>query len=305
MSILLGVQKKKMAPESIKLEKIREWSNKYRLLQPDSVRNMAASLQSVGQLQPIILQKEDEVYNLIDGIKRFRAAEELGLGEISSLVFEVDTAMAKAMIIHYNRQGSSLSMYEQGLIISSLVKDHSISQKEVSRMLRQSHSWVCRRLGMIDRLMPEVQDEICMGSISLSHGRELVKLPRGNQADALKVVIRERLTSRECAIVVDRVLKCKDKAELDFLYKNTREVILGVLNKDKYYDSRLSEHGNRLLKAREILKLEASILGRLLRDVQTEKLTEAEREILYPSLEQLPMMMSKLSEDINIKTQKK
>jgi ParB/RepB/Spo0J family partition protein len=299
--ILLGANTEKMNPLSVKTEQIREWSNTYRLIHPDAVRGMVASMQSTGQLQPIILQLHDDRYNIIDGIKRYRAAQELGMEELQSLVFEVNTAMAKAMIIHYNRQGSSLSMYEQGLIISSLVKEHSISQKEVSKLLRQSQSWVCRRLGMIDRLLPQLQDEIRMGGISVSHGRELVKLPRGKQSQALEVVVRERLTSRECTILVDKLLKCRNTTEDEFLYKNIREVIHQVLYKDKYYDSRLSEHGNRLLKAREILKLEANILGSLLRDVQTERLTEQERGILYPSLAELPCFMSKLSEDINKK----
>ena len=105
----MGANTAKVDPISIKTEKIREWSNEYRLIHPDAIRGMVASMMSGGQLQPIILQKQEETYNIIDGIKRYRAALELGLQELASLVFEVDTAMAKAMIIHYNRHNSSSS----------------------------------------------------------------------------------------------------------------------------------------------------------------------------------------------------
>jgi ParB/RepB/Spo0J family partition protein len=259
---------------------------------------MVVSMQSVGQLQPVILQKQEDRFNLIDGIKRYRAALELGLQELPSLVFEVDTAMAKAMIIHYNRHNSSLSMYEQGLIVSSLIREHKMSQKEVSKLLRQSHSWVCRRLGMIERLLPEVQDEIRMGSISVSHGRELVKLPRGNQGQALAVVLKEGLSSRECAIVVDKLLKSRDAQGTQYIYNNSREVIRQVVQKDKYYDSRLSDHGNRILKSRELLRLQLNIMSGVLHSVHTEKLSGEENDILLPGLDELLTPMSRLTEII-------
>lgn len=287
-----------MEPIPVKAEKMQEWSNEYRLIHPDAVRGMVSSMQSVGQLQPIILQRQVDRYNIIDGIKRYRAALELGLEELQSLVFEVDAAMAKAMIIHYNRHNSNLSMYEQGLIVSSLVRDHKMSQKEVSKLLRQSHSWVCRRLGMIDRLLPQVQDEIRMGSISVSHGRELVKLPRGNQVQALAVVMKEGLSSRECAIVVDKLLKSGDAYSTQYIYNNSREVIRQVVQKDKYYDSRLSDHGNRILKSRELLRLQISIMSGLLQSVRTENLSGEENNILLPGLDELLMPMSRLTEII-------
>jgi len=287
-----------MNPISIKTEKIREWSNEYRLISLDSVRAMVVSMMSGGQLQPIILQKQEDSYNIIDGIKRYRAALELGLEELSSLVFEVDTAMAKAMIIHYNRHSSSLSMYEQGLIVRSLVREHKMDQKEVSTLLRQSHSWVCRRLSMIERLLPEVQDEIRMGSISVSHGRELVKLPRGNQRQALAAVVKEGLSSRECAIVVDKLLKSRDIQDTQYIYGHSREVIRQVLQKDKYYDSRLSDHGNQILKSRELLRLQVNIISSVLQSVQTEKLSDEENDILLPGLNELLAPMNRLIEII-------
>ena len=106
-----------MDPIMVKPQDIREWSNEFRLIQPEAVRSMTQSMQSTGQLQPLILLKNDDGYHIIDGIKRYRAALELGLEELQSLVFEVDLVMAKAMILHYNRHSSSLSIYEQGLIV--------------------------------------------------------------------------------------------------------------------------------------------------------------------------------------------
>jgi ParB/RepB/Spo0J family partition protein len=288
-----------MEPIMVKTEDIREWSNEFRLIQPEAVRSMTQSMQSTGQLQPLILLKNDDGYHIIDGIKRYRSALELGLGELQSLVFEVDMVMAKAMILHYNRHSSSLTMYEQGLIVRSLIHDHGMSQREVSKVLRQSHSWVCRRLSLIEKLLPEVQDALRMGSITVSHGRELVKLPRGNQGQALEVVTRERLTSRECTIMVERLLKAKGTQEAGYIYSHSREVIRQALQGDKLHDSRLSDHGNRLLKARELLRLQVNILGGVLQSEHTTQLSPEQKSIVLPPLDELVAPMFRLTEIIH------
>jgi len=288
-----------MDPMMVKTEEIREWSNEYRLIQPEAVRSMTLSMQSTGQLQPLILLKNGDGYHIIDGIKRYRAALDIGLEALQSLVFEVDMVMAKAMILHYNRHSGSLSMYEQGLIVRSLVHDHGMSQKEVARVLRQSHSWVCRRLSLIERLLPEVQDALRMGSITVSHGRELVKLPRGNQGQALEVVTRERLTSRECAIVVESLLKAKSAQEAGYIYSHSQEVIRGALQGNKIHDSRLSDHGNRLLKARELLRLQVNILGGVLQSEHTSRLPSEQKAMVLPPMDELVAPMSRLTDIIH------
>jgi len=288
-----------MDPIMVKTEEIREWSNEYRLIHPEAVKSMELSMRATGQLQPLILLKNDDGYFIIDGIKRYRAALELRLKELLSLVFEVDIPMAKAMILHYNRHSSSLSMYEQGLIVHSLIQDHRMSQKEVARVLQQSHSWVCRRLSLIERLLPEVQDALRMGSITVSHGRELVKLPRGNQSRALSMVISEGLTSRECAIVVEKLLKAKGAQDADYIYNHSRQVIQQALQQEKLYDSRLSDHGNRLLKARELLRLQVNILGGVLQSEHTRQLPPEQKAMVLPPMDELVAPMGRLTDIIH------
>ncbi|MBW6474794.1 MAG: ParB/RepB/Spo0J family partition protein [Anaerolineaceae bacterium] len=297
----MGYFWQKIAPmESIKIkiDQIKEWSNEFRLIYPEAVRNMELSMQSNGQLQPLILLKNDDGYYIIDGIKRYRAALALGLTELQSLVFEVTMVMAKTMIIHYNRHSSSLSMYEQGLIVRSLVHDHGLSQKEVAQALRQSHSWVCRRLSLVERLLPEVQDALRMGSITVSHGRELVKLPRGNQGPALEIIIKEGLNCRESAIVVEKLLKAKSPKEAEYLYSQCREVIRQAMHGEKLYDSRLSVHGNRLLKARELLRLQINILSGALKSEHTAQLPAEQQAMVLPAMNDLVAPMNQLTEII-------
>jgi ParB-like chromosome segregation protein Spo0J len=61
-----------MEPILVKTQQIREWSNEFRLIWPEAVRSMELSMRSTGQLQPLILLKNDDGYHIIDGIKRYR-----------------------------------------------------------------------------------------------------------------------------------------------------------------------------------------------------------------------------------------
>jgi hypothetical protein len=98
--------------------------------------------------------------------------------------------------------------------------------------------------------------------------------------------------------VVDRLLKSKDNQDTEYIYKHSREVIRAVVQKDKYYDSRLSDHGNKLLKAREILRLQVNIMSGILQSFQTQKLGAEENDILIPGLKELLSPMCRLLETI-------
>ena len=119
------------------------------------------------------------------------------------------------------------------------------------------------------------------GNYYRSHGRELVKLLCGNQDQALKMVICERLTSRECAIVVDKLLKASGRETEGYIYNHSREVINQVLQRDKLFDSLLSDHGNWLLKARELLRLQENISGGVLQSEHTRQLPDEQKAMAF------------------------
>jgi len=124
-------------------------------------------------------------------------------------------------------------------------------------------------------------------------------LPRGNQGQALEVVMMECLTSRECAIVVERLLKTKNTQESGYIYSHPREVIRGAMQGDNLHDSRLSDHGNRLLKARELLRLQVNILGSVLQSEHTAQLPAEQKAMVLPAMIELVAPMERLTDLIH------
>jgi hypothetical protein len=92
-------------------------------------------------------------------------------------------------------------------VVHSLCREDGLSQVEVAVLVGRHKSWVCRRLSLIERLCDEALEHIRLGLIGKSIGRELTRLPRGNQQGALRTILKYRFCSRESARLVSLVLE--------------------------------------------------------------------------------------------------
>jgi ParB/RepB/Spo0J family partition protein len=287
----------------LKLEQIDTDLLTMRLMRPGQIKEMASWLARNGQLQPIIVNgTEQESYQVIDGFKRYYAAKELGWGTIKSEIIRVNVVTGKAMILSYNRGSHSLVEYEEALIVHSLSKDHRMEQKAISELLGYSRSWVCRRIALIEKLDGQVQDELRLGCISNSQARGIVKLPRGNQKEITKVIIAHKLTSRQSNLLIEKYMQTGDKQQQAYILNNPVEVLNPVADKKEIYDVRLGEHGNRLLKAVELLRQQQNIFIGQYTHHQTKGLKENEREVLRPKIQEAKEKSQKIITIINQKT---
>jgi hypothetical protein len=110
-------------------------------------------------------------------------------------------------MIALNRRKGAISDLEEGMVVHSLCREDGLSQVEVALLLGRHKSWVCRRLSLIERLCDEALEHIRLGLIPTSIGRELCRLPRGNQQAALHTIMKYRLCSRESARLVSVLLQ--------------------------------------------------------------------------------------------------
>jgi len=278
----------------LKLEQIGTELMVMRLMRPGQIKEMSSSLARNGQLHPIIVNgMEDNVYQVIDGFKRYYAAKGLGWSILKSEVIKENIAKCKAMILSYNRGSHSLVEYEEALIVNSLNKEHRMEQKAISQMLGYSRSWVCRRIALIEKLDAQVQDELRLGYISNSQARDIVKLPRGNQKEITKTIIEYKLSSRQSKQLIEKYLETGDKQQQAYILNNPLEVIVPEKKKESY-DVRLGEHGNRILKAVELLRQQQNIFIGQYSDHRTRGLKGQEIEILQPKIQEAKQKSRKI-----------
>jgi ParB/RepB/Spo0J family partition protein len=191
----------------IALSEIGQSYARLRLVHPQADAGMMDSLRQFGQIFPVVVVPLAERYELVDGFKRLRALKHLGYERVKASVVTLGVHALKAAMIALNRRKGAISDLEEGMVVHSLCREDGLSQVEVALLLGRHKSWVCRRLSLIERLCDEALEHIRLGLIPTSIGRELCRLPRGNQQAALHTILKYRLSCRESLRLVSVLLQ--------------------------------------------------------------------------------------------------
>jgi hypothetical protein len=187
---------------ALPLEEFGERYRRYRLSSPAAEEEMVRSFHRWGQLAPITVWVREDLAEVLDGFKRLSAARRTaGLESLSARRLEVDERGAKAAIYGLNQVGRHLVELEEAWIVFALVREDGLSQTEAASLLGRHKSWVHRRLALLERLCDQAQEDLRLGLLSVTAARQFVRLPAGNQLEALGVWPRDdtaRTRPRRC-----------------------------------------------------------------------------------------------------------
>jgi ParB/RepB/Spo0J family partition protein len=167
---------------------------------------MVKSIRNYGQISPVVCMKGPGGYELIDGFKRLRACRSLNQATLRAKTMEGSARVCKAALIQLNQSGRSINEMEEALVLQSLHREDGLMQTEIAALVGRDKSWVSRRISLMERLSEEVQEDIRLGLIPVITGRELAKLPRGNQKEAVDAILKHRYTTREAAKLIGYLL---------------------------------------------------------------------------------------------------
>jgi len=198
--------KEELCIEEIAVSEIGERYGAFRIVNPRADAAMVKSIQKYGQMSPVVCVKGEGGYELIDGFKRLRACRRLKQTTLRVKTMEVSGRVCKAAMIQLNWSGRSINEMEEAMVVQSLHREDRLPQIEIAVLLGRHKSWVSRRISLIERLSEEVQEDIRLGLISVITGRELAKLPRGNQKDAADAIVKRRYSTREAAKLIGYLL---------------------------------------------------------------------------------------------------
>jgi ParB-like chromosome segregation protein Spo0J len=186
-----------------------------RLCDAGQLGAMRHSLGRYGQLQPVVAFRDDsQQLEVIDGLKRLRAARALGWPELWVTVAEVGSVDAKVWLLELH-QCQGLSELEEGWLVRSLHRDDGLSQGAIAQRLGRHKSWVCRRLLLAEGLAPAVQADVRLGLLKPRAAVALGPLPRGNgrQAEAATVVVRRAMTVRQTEQMVADLMQADTRQD--------------------------------------------------------------------------------------------
>ena len=151
-----------------------------RTFDPESLAGLADSISSNGLLQPILVRRMGERYEIIAGERRFRASKLAGLTEIPVIVTEANDAQAAKYALIENLQREDLNPYEEASAYQVLMKEHALSQEEISVSVGRSRSAIANSLRLLE-LPEEVIRMLVDGLLTAGHGRALLGLRDRNQ----------------------------------------------------------------------------------------------------------------------------
>jgi ParB-like chromosome segregation protein Spo0J len=287
----------------IAVETIGERYRRYRLPDAAAEAAMAGSLARYGQVSPLAVCLREERPEVLDGFKRLTAAKALpAISSLQARLLVVDEQTAKAIILGLNGIGGRMKELEEAWIVQALVREDGLSQFQVAELLERHKSWVCRRLALLERLSEECREDLRLGLLSPTMARQLTRLPAGNQAEVLAVARREHLTAAEVHGVVDLIVACTSRPQVEFILDEPRRALRQTqIEGLPAWDPRLSGAGNRVLRQLGGL---LSGLGRMenwLRHRGRADLAPCDRTVLAPSFQRLSRdarAVAELTEDL-------
>ena len=222
--VINSLEMKEPCIEEIALSEVGEKYGVYRIVRPRADAAMVKSIRKYGQISPVVCVKGEDGYEMIDGFKRLRACRSLNQTTLRVKTMEVSGRVCKAAILQLNQSGRSITEMEEALVLQALYREDGLTQIEIATLLGRDKSWVSRRISLIERLSEEVQEDIRLGLISVITGRDLSKLPRGNQKEAADTILKRRYTTREAAKLIGYLLS-RPKWEYSSILASPWEVV--------------------------------------------------------------------------------
>ena len=177
--------------ENISLARIRPNPNQPRKsFDPEALEVLAASIRSVGVLQPVVVRPEGLDYVLTAGERRWRAAREAGLEEIPALVRDTDElgSLTEALIENLLRE--DLTPLEEAAAFQHLEEDFGMTHAEIGERVGRSRAAVSNTLRLLS-LSPPIQEALEAGDLSAGHARALL----GVKDPALAEHLAERVVA--------------------------------------------------------------------------------------------------------------
>lgn len=257
--------------EMLEIGQIGTSYGRVRCLVPRQVEQMKVSLTAHGQLTALVVVKRQSGLELIDGFKRYRAAEQMRWTTMRAVSMDVDEQAQWAAMLALNRATHSMSVLEEALVLREMVA-MGMTQTEIGHILNRHKSWVSRRIGLIERLHPELVEQVREGILPPGTARRLLALPAGNQLELATAVTHHGLGSQDTELFV-RLWKNADPAVRDYLRIHPREALANARAGDPEQapDPRLTPRGQRLQRHLRILQGVAPRTRQMLRPSPAEE----------------------------------
>lgn len=176
----------------------------------DELNELAKSIRQHGIIQPLVLRKVGNKYEIIAGERRYKASFIAGLTKVPAIVIDLNDNESAEVAIVENIQRKNLSALEEARSYKKLLDRGYLTQEELAVKMGKTQGSISNKLRLLN-LSNEVQDALLNNEISERHARSLLKVEnKEDQVDLLRTIIRERLNVRDTDRLIDSLKEAKE-----------------------------------------------------------------------------------------------
>ncbi len=201
----------------------------------ESLQELADSIKQYGILQPLIVQKKGNHYEIIAGERRWRAAKLAGITDVPVLIREYDKQQTMEIALIENIQRADLNPIEEAQAFQQLIQEFHLTQEEIANRVSKNRATITNSMRLL-KLDVRVQDMLADGKISSGHARALLGLEEGERQYQVAVKItEEKLSVRD----VEKLVKMMNRPpkekkpekgpDIDLIYRQVEDKLKSIM----------------------------------------------------------------------------
>jgi ParB family transcriptional regulator, chromosome partitioning protein len=227
----------------VAIEKIAANPNQPRqVFDKEPLQELANSIHEKGIIQPLLLRKKGEGFEIIAGERRWRAAQIAGLKEVPALIKESEDQEVLELALIENIQRENLNPIEEAEAYDFLIKKYNLTQQDLAQKVGKERATVANLLRLLG-LDPAVRQMVSNKELSLGQAKVLLAITEGKQQQAMA----ERARKESLSVRALEKLVAKPKLEAVALEPNEDEQLRSMLAKD------LGEEIQKLIGSKVVL----------------------------------------------------
>jgi ParB family transcriptional regulator, chromosome partitioning protein len=192
-------------PLELDIDRLRPNASQPRTTMDEAkIEELARSIKSNGVIQPIIVRKSGDAYEIVAGERRWRASQRAGLLKVPVVVREVPDEKLLAVALIENIQREDLNPIEEAVAYKRLADEYHLTQEAIADAVGKDRSSVANVVRLL-KLPQEVRNDVGSGALSMGHARAILGLPdETSQLRLSREIVSKSLSVRETEALVKR-----------------------------------------------------------------------------------------------------
>lgn len=215
MSLLGNKKVSKIENEKVDYINVSQISvNEYQprtIFDDEKINELAESIKKHGIIQPIIVRKQGDMFQIVAGERRFRAAQRNGMEEVPAIVKNLDDRQTATIAVIENIQRENLTAIEEAKAFKQIMESEEITQEVLAQRLGKAQSTIANKIRLLS-LPNNIQNSILKKEITERHARSLLSIKDLDlQYKIFEEVLKKKLNVKDTEKLIEKKLNLKEK----------------------------------------------------------------------------------------------